>query len=1316
MPLRIALIVSLLLVPLTALATDVPRDTAIFDRDNLVAWCIVPFDAGRRSPQQRAEMLVELGIRQLAYDWRDEHIAQFDEEITTMQRHGIRIVAWWMAGPELNVPNRQILAAIERHKLRTQLWVSMGDPDPALPQADRVRAAANTLRPLCLEANRLGCQVGLYNHGGWFGEPENQLAILDELQLDHVGIVYNQHHGHAHVEHFAELLQRMLPRLLALNLNGMAPRGDEIGKKILPIGAGELDLQLLRTIRDSGYRGPIGILNHTELDARARLADNLAGLQWLVRQLNGQDAGPRPAMQTHPAEEVEPATATEPQSSFDSTALKQLIAQAQQNGDAARGAALFASHKFACINCHRIGTQGGQIGPELTTIGRDRCAEDIVEALLWPARKVQPEYVAWGIATDDGLLHQGYLLQDDGNRVSVRIAASGEVVELAHDAIVERQQIGTLMPEGLAASMTADERCDVVRFLLELGHEGSTRLLDSVHQFAEFSYDFAPLEPSAWRYVSHPVNRDRLYDFYAKEADYFRDRAPTARLLPAYPGLDGGRYGHWGNQDEAFWRDDRWNSMDCGPVVCGIVELPQRRIRRGICVRLPGNQQFAACFNSETLQYDALWQGGFVSYSAIRHGFVEGVTPVGTFHQFDSGAARKGPIDYLGYYRHGDRVIFSYRVAGQHYLDAPSIEDGKFVRQVAPASEHPLRDLCQGGPPQYPQVLATTGTLGAQSPYAIDTVLPPQDNPWNALFFFGGHDFLPDGSAMLCTMQGDVWHVSGLDESLAHVRWKRFATGLHHPQGLVIADGQIYVLGRNQITRLHDLNGDDEADFYECFSTAYETSTAGHDFVCGLERDAQGNFCTASGNQGLLRIAADGSSATVLATGFRNPDGLGLLPDGSISVPCSEGEWTPTSMVCLVNPDSATAAEHFGYRGPIEGHAPSLPLVYLPRGLDNSSGGQVYVSSQRWGPAAGQLVHLSYGAGTYFLLLRDEVRGQYQGAAVPMPGDFAAGPHRGRFAPHDGQLYVTGMGGWGTYTVADGALERVRYTGQSAQLPTAFHVHQNGIVLTFSAPLNARVANDAERQFAQAWNYRYSSAYGSAEYAPSHPGTVGHDRLPITSAHVLTDGRSLFLEIPDLQPVNQLHLRLQIDDAAPQELFLTVHALDEPYTNYEGYVRRDKTIAAHPMLADMALLNNPPEPNPWRDPLPDARAVIVEAGQNLTFATRTLHVTAGEPLALTLTNPDVVPHNLVLVQPGALSRVGDLVNRLVAEPDAARRHYVPISNDVLAYTDIVAPGESSTIYLRAPELPGRYPYLCSFPGHWMVMNGLLIVEPAPPAE
>lgn len=280
--------------PRTAPADDC---TALFARENLVAWCIVPFDSQKRSPEERAEMLFRLGFRRFAYDWRAEHLPTFDREIAALEKHKISLDAIWFPAA-LDADARTLLDAVERHQIHTQLWVTMGDPAPQGDQPAKVDAGVAALRPIALEAEKLGCKVALYNHGGWFGEPENQLAIIGKLGMANVGIVYNLHHGHEHLERFAPLLKKMLPHLLALNLNGMDREGDRHGRKILPLAQGEDDLALLRTICDSGYRGPIGILGHTMDDAQERLRDNLDGLDWLVDQLAGKPATQKPTPRT----------------------------------------------------------------------------------------------------------------------------------------------------------------------------------------------------------------------------------------------------------------------------------------------------------------------------------------------------------------------------------------------------------------------------------------------------------------------------------------------------------------------------------------------------------------------------------------------------------------------------------------------------------------------------------------------------------------------------------------------------------------------------------------------------------------------------------------------------------------------------------------------------------------------------------------------------------------------------------------------------------------------------------------------------------
>jgi hypothetical protein len=251
----------------------------LFARENLVAWCIVPFDAKHRTPVQRAEMLERLGLRHYAYDWRDEHLPTFGTELDELAKRHIELTAVWFPDT-LNAQARVLLDGIRAHKLTPQLWV--------MSNAQSVQAGVDRIAPVAREAKTLDCTVALYNHGGWFGEPENQLAIIEQLKsegITNVGLVYNLHHGHAHVDRFPALLAKMKLHLLALNLNGMTKYGDAVGKKILPIGQGELDLGLLKMIRDSGYTGPIGILNHTDEDAETRLLANLEGLERLRQQL-----------------------------------------------------------------------------------------------------------------------------------------------------------------------------------------------------------------------------------------------------------------------------------------------------------------------------------------------------------------------------------------------------------------------------------------------------------------------------------------------------------------------------------------------------------------------------------------------------------------------------------------------------------------------------------------------------------------------------------------------------------------------------------------------------------------------------------------------------------------------------------------------------------------------------------------------------------------------------------------------------------------------------------------------------------------------
>jgi type 1 glutamine amidotransferase len=467
-----------------------------------------------------------------------------------------------------------------------------------------------------------------------------------------------------------------------------------------------------------------------------------------------------------------------------------------------------------------------------------------------------------------------------------------------------------------------------------------------------------------------------------------------------------------------------------------------------------------------------------------------------------------------------------------------------------------LDSFLDPGPARWLPALQTTGHVAPDTgPLAIDTLTVPYDNPWNALMFLSGVDFTSDGAAYVCSIHGDVWKVTGIDDRLQKLSWKRFATGLYQPLGLKVVNDQVYVLGRDQITRLHDENGDGEADFYEDFCNLIRTSPDAHNYVTSLEADAAGNFYYAD-PRGVHRVSPDGRRAETLATGFRNPNGLGASPDGMIvTVAPQQGEWTPSSSII-----EAKRGGYYGYGGPkLTAERPlgyDPVLCWIPHSVDNSGGSQIWVPeggtgaspvSSNWGPLGGQLFHFSWGRCSMMLVLRDVVDGVAQGATVALPGRFLSGAMRGAFNPRDGHLYVVGSTGWQTSALKDGCLQRVRYTGKPLSVPLAWHAQHNGLTLTFTQPLEKETAEDVGSYDVEQWNYRYAAQYGSKDWSVANPNREGHDTLDVRSAKLLADGRTVYLEIPSLKPVMQLQVQynLSAKDGASMrgKLYATINRL-----------------------------------------------------------------------------------------------------------------------------------------------------------------------------
>jgi len=477
-----------------------------------------------------------------------------------------------------------------------------------------------------------------------------------------------------------------------------------------------------------------------------------------------------------------------------------------------------------------------------------------------------------------------------------------------------------------------------------------------------------------------------------------------------------------------------------------------------------------------------------------------------------------------------------------------------------------LRDLTKGGKPRWGEPLLVPGKVSTDTTnaYVVDTLTVPENNPYNSWIRCSGIDFFKDGTrAAVCSVSGDVWLLSNIGDNLDRVTWKRYATGLFQPLGLKIVDDLVYVLGRDQITRLHDLNNDGEADFYENFNNDVAAFQEYHEFAHDLQVDSQGNFYFAKGgnlgdakhphNGSIIKVSKDGSKLETIANGLRAPNGMGMGPHDEISVSDNQGNWVPASRFEIIKPGGFYGHVNNAFRTP-KPTSYDNPVCWIPHPYpDNSTGGQVWVQGDKWGPFQDEMLLMSYGQCLLFKVMLDKVDGEYQGGVARFPFKFDTGMMRGRFNPKDGQLYLAGLVVWQSNGAKKGAVQRVRYTGKPVYMPTRLHASKQGVELAFTQPLDESSVSDLANWNVEEWDYKWSSNYGSPEYKHSalanreefeNAGTSiplslevpeaqakGHDKVELMSARLSADKRTVFLEMPKIHPVMQMKITAHIKAA-----------------------------------------------------------------------------------------------------------------------------------------------------------------------------------------
>ncbi|QFU75798.1 c-type cytochrome [Halioglobus maricola] len=417
--------------------------------------------------------------------------------------------------------------------------------------------------------------------------------------------------------------------------------------------------------------------------------------------------------------------------------------------------------------------------------------------------------------------------------------------------------------------------------------------------------------------------------------------------------------------------------------------------------------------------------------------------------------------------------------------------------------------------------------LAAHHPaFELDNLAPPGFEPK-----VGGLRFRADGKLLVTSWDADG-AVFLLDPGAPEEqRVKRIAEGLHEPLGIAVQGDRVFVLQKQELTELIDLDGDEIVDRYRAHSYDWQASPNFHSFGFGLlERDERFYFltsiCILPGgascpeqllDQGKLLEVDMGGEASVYASGFRTPNGIAFGPDDAIYVNDNQGDWLPSSKLLRVERGGFYGSRAVPDEG-VQSAEEVPPVVWLPQDeVGNSPSEPMAIES---GPYAGQMIHGDVYNGGIKRVYMEEVEGRKQGAVFHFSGGFLGSVNRLVTGP-DGAIYVGEIGNppnWGEYGKLWYGLERLRYKGQPAFEMLAVKAQPDGFSIVLTEPLAEDISVLPGDLHAMQWFYYPTVQYGGPKF--------DQQMLEVQSLTLSGDRRTLHAELPGLKPGYVAYLRL----------------------------------------------------------------------------------------------------------------------------------------------------------------------------------------------
>ncbi len=399
----------------------------------------------------------------------------------------------------------------------------------------------------------------------------------------------------------------------------------------------------------------------------------------------------------------------------------------------------------------------------------------------------------------------------------------------------------------------------------------------------------------------------------------------------------------------------------------------------------------------------------------------------------------------------------------------------------------------------------------------------------------GGMDFMSDSSLIICTWDsvGPVYRLEGVTrKNPENIKVTRIATGLAEPLGIKVVDDTIYVLQKQELTRLVDTDKDGIIDDYQTVCDGWDVSANFHEFAFGLAYKDGYFYATlataiepggASGiNQikdrgKVIKISKNTGSIEFIASGLRTPNGIGIGVDGEIFVADNQGDWLPSSKIVHVKEGAWYGSRSVDFEGTAN-LKETLPVVWLPQDeIGNSPSQPAYLNV---GPYKGQQIHGEVTHGGLKRVFVEKVNGEYQGAVFRFTQGLEGGVNRVVWGP-DESLYIGMIGNPGNWSTAGQkwyGLQKLTYNNKSVFEMLAVRAKSNGVEIELTEPLGERFGNSAADYDIQQWYYKPTKEYGGPK--------LGLENLNVKSVNISADRKKIFLELNGLKPNHVVYVHL----------------------------------------------------------------------------------------------------------------------------------------------------------------------------------------------